>query len=78
MRVTDVFHEERMSLPEKGRVIVERLRALRPEGEDLELDQLLGELSDAAEADDTHWFDLVWDGVYDWADAESVWIATSV
>jgi hypothetical protein len=40
------------------------------------LDELLEELADAAREGDVRWFDDVWDGVYDWADAERVWIET--
>jgi hypothetical protein len=74
--VSDVFYDDAMALPQKGEAIVAQLRRLRPEGEDLVLDELLEELADAAREGDVRWFDDVWDGVYDWADAERVWIET--
>lgn len=76
VRLADVFHDDALPLREKGETIVTRLRALRAEGVDLDFDNTLEELTDAAEADDVGWFDQVWHAVYDWADAERVWIET--
>lgn len=77
VRVGDVFHDDEMTLPEKGKVIVERLRKVREEGVDLDFDGILLELGDAAEADDTAWFDGVWTMLYDWADEDHrLWIET--
>jgi hypothetical protein len=60
-----------ITLEEMRDRIVSRLRKLRPEGEDLELDEILDEL---AEVDTVHWYDSVKDALYDWADAKRVWI----
>ena len=51
--------------------IVAKLRKLRPEGEDLELDEILDELADV---DTVGWYDMVKDALYDWADTNRVWI----
>lgn len=41
-----------------------------------ELEELADELVDAASAEDIEWFNQVWDALYDWADANRVWIKT--
>lgn len=74
--VGDLFHDDDLPLPDKGAAIARRLRTLRIEGDDLVFDETLEELGDAANADDVEWFDAVWNGVYDWADGQRVWIET--
>lgn len=77
LRVGDVFHDDEKSLAEKGQVIAARIKAAPFwEGNRDELEPLVDELVDAADAEDEHWFDLVWDAFYDWADAERVWVET--
>jgi hypothetical protein len=77
--VKDLWDDDEMGLPEKGKAIAGRIRAMpfwgKDDGGDLE--QIVEELEDAAEADDERWFDLVWDAFYDWADAERVWVKTA-
>ena len=77
VKVGDVFHDDGLSLPEKGEAIVNRLRAAPfYSDDDYDLQGLVEELEDAAKEDDESWFDLVWGGLYDWADANRVWIDT--
>jgi hypothetical protein len=74
-----VWQDEEMDLPTKGKAIAEKIKAAPfwpgADGDDLE--QIVEELEDAAEADDEHWFNLVWSAFYDWADAERVWVKTN-
>lgn len=72
-----VWNDEGMDLPEKGKAIVEKIKAAPFWEEGGELEELVDELADAAEADDEHWFNLVWNEFYDWADAERVWVKTA-
>ena len=72
-----VWDDDEMDLPEKGKAIVEKIKAAPFWEEGGELEELVDELADAAEADDEHWFNLVWIGFYDWADAERVWVRTA-
>lgn len=43
---------------------------------DFELNMIAEELDDAAENNNIGWFNVVWDALYDWADAEGVWVQT--
>lgn len=43
---------------------------------DWDFEMLADELLDAARAEDIDWFNVVWDGIYDWADDHRVWIKT--
>lgn len=78
--ISDVFHDDGMPLPEKGAVIVARIRELpvykaqAAEGE--EIVNTVEELEDAVKADDEDWFNGAWSYFYDWADAERVWVDT--
>lgn len=74
INVSDVFHNDELTLAQKASSIANRLRAKFPA--DDELDDLLFELEEAGEHNSTSYFDAVWDGVYDWADAKRVWIET--
>lgn len=77
LNVGDVFHDDELSLPEKGVVIASRIKRARFYSEDdYDLVGMVEELEDAAQAGDERWFDLVWNGIYDWADANRVWIET--
>ncbi len=72
-----IWDNEEMPLPEKGKAIVEKIKAAPFYGDDDELEMIVEELGDAAEADDVRWFDMVWNAFYDWADAERVWVKTA-
>lgn len=56
---------------EAQRAITELLKASRDYAKDEELQQITEELGDA---DDLEWFNMVLAGLYDWADANQVWM----
>ena len=78
--VSDVFRDGALPIAAKAGAIWARLRALAPWGADPGLDALLDGLEAGAVAGDfgrdVACFDDVWEGVYDWADRERVWIVT--
>lgn len=80
LEIGDVWDNDDMPLPEKGKIIIDRVKASEfwpgDDGDDLE--QIIEELGDAAEEDDVDWFDLVWSAFYDWADANRVWVNTMI
>jgi hypothetical protein len=76
--VSDVFHDDEVTLGDKAQTIAARLGVVGERidpGSD-ELPELLEELCDAGAQGDVQWFDNVWSGVYDWADANRVWVST--
>lgn len=73
--VSDVFHNDTLTLSEKSQVIAARLARFTAD-DDTWLDELLEELCDAGHEGDMTWFDATWSGIYDWADSERVWIDT--
>ena len=73
--VSDVFHDDDLTLEQKRDKIVARIKAAPFfDPDDLELDELVDELS---QVDDEPYFDLVWNAFYDWCDiGKRVWIET--
>ena len=72
----DVFHNDAMTFTERRDTIVRRLRASRwLEGRD-ELDELVRLVDELADTQDGDEFDGPWDGIYDHADYDRVWINT--
>jgi hypothetical protein len=75
--VSDVFHNESMTLQEIRDAIVRRIQnASWYKGDDWDewLDEIVANL---AEADDTRTFDSWWNELYDWADTgHRLWINT--
>jgi hypothetical protein len=79
--VSDVFHDDTLTLAEKTKPIVRRIKSARgfKQADDDSwggLSSVLEELADAAEEGDTGWWDAVWDAVYDFMDEERVWVIT--
>lgn len=79
--ISDVFHNDALTLVEKTGTIVGRIKASSWYSDALEdtwgeLGALLEELTDAAEEGDTGWWDSAWDAFYDHADALRIWVAT--
>ena len=73
----DVFHNDDLSFTEKRDAIVARIRASSwYKGYD-ETGDMSEIVEDLAAATDTDEFDAAWDELYDIADADRVWIATS-
>ena len=71
-----VFHNDELTFEQKRDTTVRRIRAttwFKDYGEYDELPQLVEELS---ETESVHDFDVVFDCIYDIADADHVWIAT--
>ena len=73
--VSDIFHNDDLTLSEKAHAIAARLARFTGD-DDTMLDEMLEELCDAGHEGDVRWFDDVWSGIYDWADDERVWIDT--
>ena len=73
--VSDIFHNDDLTLEEKRDHIVARIKAAPFfDPDDLELDELVDELG---QVDDTGYFDQVWNAFYDWCDIDKrVWIET--
>jgi hypothetical protein len=77
VRLSDVFHNEEMTFEQRRDEIVRRLRAsswVKCADDNDVLPNLIDELKNAADVDE---FDTVWDVIYDYADADRVWIDTS-
>jgi hypothetical protein len=77
VNLRDVFHNEAMTFEERRDVIVARLRRsrwVRGMDEYDAVPQLLEELAETSDGDE---FDGPWDEIYDYADADRVWIGTS-
>lgn len=73
--VSDVFHNDDLTLEQKRDAIVRRIRATRWYDEDDEdLFQAVVLLADAVDTDE---FDEAWGQLYDWADEDHrLWIQT--
>jgi hypothetical protein len=73
--LADVWNDDDLSLIEKRDVIVARIKKLPmyddTGDDDSDLWWIVDELSDVTNEED---FDVVWDGFYDWADTERVWV----
>lgn len=77
LRLTDVFHNEELSLRQKTKSIVARIKMaawFEEANYNGDLASVLEELTDAAEEDDASWWDSAWAAFYDIADAERVWV----
>lgn len=73
----DVFHDDNVTVSHKAAVIKERMTPLDKKFESGgELLDLLDELVEVSADEDPDEFDVIWDQIYDWADANSVWIDT--
>lgn len=79
LNLVPYFHNDDLSLAEKTKDIILIIKS-RPWFEKLyyadDLNDILEEMSDAGEADDTNWFDACWNAAYDIFDAERVWVIT--
>lgn len=71
--VSQWFHDDALSVADKAKAITDHLRPLI--GDDEDAAELLDELAHQDDADE---FDYVWNDLYDWADANRVWINTIV
>lgn len=81
LNLAHIFHNEERTLADRTRIIVENIKGRSwylkfEEREKEEMDQILEELQDAADENDTEWWDSVWSAFYDIADAEGVWVTT--
>jgi hypothetical protein len=79
LRLEGIFHNDALGLEAKTEAIVSKIKTSSwyiPANENGELELLLEELTDAAQADDVAWWDTVWAAFYDVADAERVWVST--
>lgn len=75
--ISDVFHSEALSYPERRDAIVARFRVAQwfksavTAGEDI--GYMLDDLASSETASD---FDVVWSEIYDWCDENRVWVNT--
>lgn len=70
----DIFHSEAHGFTNRRDIIVARVqRAKFWDEDDDELTALTEEL---AEAEDSDQFNSAWDALYDWFDANRVWVST--
>lgn len=67
--VSDVFHDDDLTIQAKAHAISARMRKIPS----YTLWELLDELLDTADVEE---FDEVWSYIYDWADENRVWIET--
>jgi hypothetical protein len=79
--ISDVFHNDALTVAEKTETIVTRIKATTWYAESLEdtwgeLAMILEELEDAAQENNVEWWDSVWDAFYDIADGARVWVVT--
>jgi hypothetical protein len=75
LRLEDIFHSEAHSFTNRRDIIVARIRRSHFWDED---DYVLTELvEELADAPDAKTFDRVWNELYDWFDANRVWVATA-
>lgn len=70
--VSDIFRGD-APFEERRDLMVRRVRALDPNEEDGELQDIADRLSDAETGDE---WDGPWDEFYDWADWHRVWVRT--
>lgn len=78
--VKDVWKDDFFTTEEQMLIVSGRLDnfAANWQGEEKEyLEDLAEELADAAHSENVDWFDQVWAALYDWADDNRVWVATS-
>ena len=73
--LTDVFHDPAMTFPKRRDAIAARL-ANHPWVRNDQTGELAGLVDELRGYDDPDDFDMVWDAIYDRADADRVWIAT--
>jgi hypothetical protein len=73
IHLADVWRDEERSFQERRDEVVRRLRASGWVEKNEEVAELVEEL---AEVDTLAYFDDVWDGLYDLADTDRVWIST--
>ena len=74
LNLGDVFHDDDLTFEAKRDEIVCRIKAARwYDEDDTTLWSLVDELADTEHIDE---FDVVWDHLYDWFDAERVWVVT--
>lgn len=79
LNLTDVFHNDEVTLTDKTNTIIRRIKKA-PWYEEAnyneELEEILEELNDAAEDNDLHQWDSAWAAFYDIADADRIWVKT--
>ena len=73
--VSDVFHDDGMTVNEKAAAIVARIMA-SPFWDEDDLNGLVAVVEELEDCDEVDWFDAVWDSFYDWADSNRVWVQT--
>jgi hypothetical protein len=71
--VADVFHDESLTIAQKGTVIAHRIQRHRWADENDYVCDLADQLAQQTNADD---FDVIWDAIYDEADRDRVWVRT--
>lgn len=72
LNLKDIFHNDEVSATDRQAIIVDRIKRSKFWDEnDLELVEIVDELAEAEVGDEGPW-----DGFYDWADQNRVWVAT--
>jgi hypothetical protein len=74
LTLTDVFHNDDLTLEEKRDAIVRRIKAAPWYSEDD--DDLYWLVDELADVDTDSYFDAVFNAFYDWADDHRVWVET--
>lgn len=79
LNISDVFRNNEVDLAHKTEIIVGRIKKsswYEEANYNGELENLLEELTDAGKEDNVEWWDSVWNGFYDIADDEKIWVGT--
>lgn len=76
--VSDVFHNDALTVAEKSKTIAERLRKVRwfDLADDTDREDLLDYADAISCMDNADDFDHVWNAFYDWCDLNRVWVTT--
>jgi hypothetical protein len=75
LRLEDIFHSEAHSFTNRRDIIVARIQ--RSKFWDEDDDELAALVEELADTEDGEAFNRVWDALYDWFDANRVWVATA-
>lgn len=77
LKLGDIFHNEEIPREQRLIDIASRFHDfVAKRCDDFDALDLSEELTAAAKDADVDWFDSVWNEVYNWADANSLWIDT--